>query len=262
MAPSLFGVDLTQIAASTEKAYTSGSWRELPIKECNEPLIEVPAKYCYPFYAREMNLSQDKRIFLRGTVLKMFLMAYGLLKNHGYDLIIYDGWRSVVLQENLFWYYLKAFTAAKFNLVDHFSTANTSSEIKTAFDNLPSQLREKVKEANRMYVSWPSSDPFRPSPHVTGGSIDVMLSCEGSLVDLGVPFDWMEDNAGAFYHMKTQRVKFKNDLVVCRNREFLLSAMIKSGFSCYPPEIWHFNFGNQMDSLVTGNLAQYSYVEP
>jgi len=38
--------------------------------------------------------------------------------------------------------------------------------------------------------------------------------------------------------------------------------MTKAGFSCYGPEIWHFNHGNQMDSLVKGGMAAYSYIEP
>lgn|GEM_PF-2809147 len=81
-------------------------------------------------------------------------------------------------------------------------------------------------------------------------------------IDLGVPFDWMDVEAGAFYHFKHRRKKFNDDRKVCQNRELLLSAMIKAGFTCYPPEIWHFNFGNQMDALVKGGHAIYSVTAP
>ena len=73
----------------------------------------------------------------------------------------------------------------------------------------------------------------------------------------------MEENAGAFYHLKFLRKRFHgNDKRICANRKILLLAMVKSGFTCYGPEIWHFNYGNQMDALVKGGHACYSYVEP
>jgi len=259
---SAVDVDLREVAERTESAYLKGSWRELPIQECDEPLVQVPAEFCHSFYALEMKLTDDARIFLRRSVLKMFLTANATMSRSGLSLVVYDGWRSIQLQENLFWYYLKLFTAAKFSLEAHFAQAITSSEVKASFLRLPSEVQEKVKEANRAYVSWPSADPVRPSPHATGGSIDVWPLRDGKPVDLGVPFDWMEDNAGAFYHLKVGRSIFENDAKVCENRDLLLASMVLAGFSCYPAEIWHFNHGNQMDSLVTSKIARYSYIEP
>lgn len=73
----------------------------------------------------------------------------------------------------------------------------------------------------------------------------------------------MKDDAGAFYHLKIRRKRFSgNDAKICRNRNILLMSMVKAGFTCYGPEIWHFNFGNQMDALVKGGIACYSYIEP
>jgi D-alanyl-D-alanine dipeptidase len=120
-----------------------------------------------------------------------------------------------------------------------------------------------MREANRTFVSWPSKDPTCPSPHATGGAVDVWLVEEGSTANLGVPFDWMEEDAGTFYHLKRRRSRFSgNDSKVCRNRSKLILAMANAGFSCYGPEIWHFNYGNQMDALVKGGAACYSYIEP
>ncbi len=98
---------------------------------------------------------------------------------------------------------------------------------------------------------------------MTGGAIDVWLYQDGVPVNMGVPFDWMEENAGAFYHFRMNRPRFKgNDGNICERREVLLVAMVEAGFSCYGPEIWHFNYGNQMDALVKGGSAIYSYIEP
>ena len=112
-------------------------------------------------------------------------------------------------------------------------------------------------------MSWPLTDLCSPSPHATGGSIDVWLYKDGVPVNLGVPFDWMKDDAGAFYHLKYNRNKFTpNDKQISYHRNLMIYSMVTAGFTCYGPEIWHFNFGNQMDALVKGGNAHYSYVEP
>ena len=209
-----------------------------------------------------MGLVDDRRVFLRKTVFQMFLIAHAAVKNFGLNLIVYDGWRSVELQENLFWYYLKLFTAPKFGLEDIFSKTRKNLEVKKVFLGLSAEVQEKLRKANCTYVSWPSVDLTKPSPHATGGSIDVWLQDETGTDHLGVPFDWIEEYAGAFYHLKEVRPQFEKESDVCMKREILLTSMIEAGFSCLPSEIWHYNYGNQMDSLVTGRVAQYSYIEP
>lgn len=248
----------------TVRAYSGGrNWRSLPVQECGEPLVLVPKEFSYPFYVHEMRIADDERVFIRERLFEMFLQARSNLLHEGLELKIYDGWRSILLQENIFWLYLKQFTAKRFSLEDHFFKACTPSEIRDVFSDLPEVTRVIMREANRQYVSWPSADPSCPSPHATGGSIDVWPYKDGQPVNLGVPFDWMEKDAGAFYHLKLIRKRFPgNDKLVVKNRNLLLWAMAKAGFSCYGPEIWHFNFGNQMDSLVTGKTAIYSYKEP
>ena len=138
-------------------------------------------------------MATDKKMYLREDVLNKVLIAQSCLKNYGLDLIVYDGWRSIELQENLFWYY------------------------------------------------W--------------------IYENGTVSDLGVSFDCMKKNAGAFYHLNFFRKKFEtNDQKVCINRSKLLIAMVNAGFSCYGPEFWHYNCGNQMDALVRGGIARYSYI--
>jgi D-alanyl-D-alanine dipeptidase len=135
--------------------------------------------------------------------------------------------------------------------------------VKAHFENFPPELRATMIGSNRTYVSLPSKDVLCPSPHSTGCSVDVWLFKDGKAENLGVPFDWMEKNAGAFYHLKIRRNRFPgNDRLICQNRKLLLLAMIKASLTCYGPEIWHLNYGNQMDALVKGDHAIYSYIEP
>ncbi|MEI7890864.1 MAG: hypothetical protein WCI36_02750 [bacterium] len=135
-----------------------------------------------------MKISNSKDIFIREDVFSRFLVAKKIASSYGFDLIVFDGWRSIELQESLFWYYLKKFIVEKFNMKDVFSCADDVSDIKRIFLSLPENNQVLMMEANRSYVSWPSSDPFCPSPHATGGSIDVWLYRDNVPVNLGVPF--------------------------------------------------------------------------
>ncbi len=247
----------------TLRAYRDGNWKNIPIKENGQSLVRASSIYAYPYYCKEMSLSGDDGIYLREEVYNRFLQARKTAISHGYDLMIYDGWRSKELQESLFRHYLKEFVVPKYsNLISLFASARAPQEIKKVFLTLSENIQVTMKHENMTFVSWPSDDIEQPSPHATGGAIDVWLYKDGQPVSLGVPFDWMEEAAGAFYHLKFKRLKFRGDRSVCLHRNIILYSMIKSGFSCYGPEIWHFNFGNQMDALVKRKHAVYSYIEP
>lgn len=245
----------------TLRAYRNGDWRTRPIQDNGEKLVKVPKEISLPYYHQEMNLIPDPTLYLREGVLDRVLKAHNDLIWLGLEIMVYDGWRSVELQENLFWFYMKAFTAERFHLKDAFHNLEGPA-IKQFFESLPSDKQTVMIDTNRTYVSWPSKDPQKPSPHATGGAVDVWLHKDGKPVNLGVPFDWMEESAGTFYHLKWRRKRFSGDKTVCKNREYLILAMTNAGFSCYGPEFWHFNFGNQMDALVKKNTACYSYIEP
>jgi hypothetical protein len=75
----------------TLAAYRRGSWRQLPIVECGQPLVQVPEQHCEPYYADVMQLTTDRRVFLRQEVLERFLGARQTLLEEGYDLKVYDG---------------------------------------------------------------------------------------------------------------------------------------------------------------------------
>lgn len=230
---------LQQIRFSTLLAYHLRDWRKLPIVENGEQLSEVPATWAKPYYA-DVGHTADRRVFVRTQVLERLCDARAELSTQSFDLVILDGWRSVALQESLFWHYLKVYTVPKFGLEGRFKHTDGASTVKAAFELLDTEARERLREANRTYVSWPSSNRACPSPHATGGAVDVWLFQGGEPADLGVPFDWMEKEAGAFFHLKRMRSRFGldgRDELVCTNRNTLIRAMVHAGFSCYGPEI-------------------------
>ncbi len=245
-------------------AYRFNDWRNVPIKECGENLVPLPIHQKYPFYAKEMGLTQDERVFLREEVYDRYLVARDFVARRGYDLVVYDGWRSLDVQKNLFWIYLKEFTVERFHLQEKFSKTKTPREIQECFNSLPEDTQEVLREANRTFVSWPSDHLEKPSPHFTGGSVDVWLHRDGHPVNMGVPFDFMEIEAGAFWHLKFFKPKtnIKITREVAERRTLLVYAMWSAGFSCYPPEFWHYNYGNQMDAMVKGCFAKYGPIAP
>jgi len=215
----------------TLRAYKHGDWKKVPIKENGQSLVIVPSEIAFPFYHRVMKLANEGNIYLRQKVLEKVLKARSLLNEKGFDLKVYDGWRSVELQENLFWHYMRTFTAIRFNRKEEFNNLVHTENFKEYFNSLSPEVRATMVEANKTYVSWPSKDSFCPSPHATGGSVDVWLFKDGEAADLGVPFDWMEEEAGAFYHLKLRRKRFfVKDEIVCRNRETLLGLSLNSTF--------------------------------
>jgi D-alanyl-D-alanine dipeptidase len=254
---------LRAVSYYTQRAFRKGDWRRVPINECGERLVEVPEIFCAPYYAVELSLTKDRRIFVRQQVLFRFLDAQRIANASGYDIMIYDGWRSLALQKTLYWSCMAEYTAPRFNVVSAFDDLVHPEDICTAFNALHPELQGRMHEANQTYSSLPSKDALRPSPHATGGAIDVWLYRDGRRCDLGVAFDEMTEAAGAFYHLGFNREPFNgDDAEVVRNRAHLLLAMTGAGFVSLPSEIWHFNCGNQMAALVRGRTARYGYTEP
>lgn len=256
-------IRLRTAQARTLLAYRRDDWRNLAVVDNGEPLVALPAEHCHPYYCREMKLTDDPTVYLRQGVAELLITARTLLRQADYDLVVLDGWRSVDVQRRLFWIYLKQYTIPEFNLQERFEGAGDDPDlIEVVFDELPEITRQTLLAANRRYVSWPSRDPDRPSPHATGGAVDVWLYRHGQPVNMGVPFDHMAETAGAFYHLRWRRPRFAGDRRVSYHRSLLLDAMLQAGFSVYPGEFWHFNWGNQMHALTTGQPACYSYTEP
>ena len=142
---------MQKIRIQTIIAYRRKDWRTVLISDNGEPLLEVPSEICYPYYTVEMHLVSDSRIFVREGVLLRLRRVRDLLIRRGYDLKIYDGWRSTELQKSLFWCYLKRFTAAKLRLGEYFLKAESPEEVHTCYLQLPRAVRESLFNANRTY---------------------------------------------------------------------------------------------------------------
>jgi D-alanyl-D-alanine dipeptidase len=100
------------------------------------------------------------------------------------------------------------------------------------------------------YVADPNPDPAAPPPHLTGGTVDLTLTLDGTPLALGTGFDDFTDLAAAD----------SLEAVPGASRELrrlLTDAMRGGGFVVLHCEWWHFEFGTRRWAAITGNTPRY-----
>lgn len=167
--------------------------------------------------------------YLRKTVYELLLKAQSNLPE-GYRLRIWDAWRPLSLQKELYETY-------RLDLISTFNLSSLSQEEQEAFIS--------------KYIAIPSENPDSPPAHTTGGAIDLTLIDErGNELDMGTVFDDFSDKAATDYFEKQEY----DGSTVQKNRRVLNEAMTKAGFTNLPSEWWHYDYGNR-------NWAYYSKSE-
>ena len=141
-------------------------WKQHPIEECGEELVPMGPFSDYPqifsdsiYFGERKESSPYELGELKGALLTQFVrkdvarrLAHAAsLLPEGYALMLQDCYRTVEVQKALFDYYVN-------NLVAEQGYKHEDAEV----------------EAQR-FVSKPSTDPAKPSPHNTGGSVDLTI---------------------------------------------------------------------------------------
>lgn len=138
------------------------------------------------------------------------------------------------------------------------------------FDTFKAELARKNPEWNndrlnketQTYVSLPSSDPKKPSPHNTGGAIDLSLcDFENKPLPMGVPFDFFGKESSTNYYENLPNIT-PEQIVYRNNRRLLFHIMSRAGFTNYEEEFWHYDFGNQFDAVRKNAVAVYGAITP
>ncbi len=285
-----------------EMTYPNGSvddWRgknnnehRIDIHDNLESLVNVsaldPPIFCTNDYRAKLDNSGNERP-LSGTVISQYVresVAERLSDVQrqlppNYRLIIYDGWRSLETQ-------LDAYSLCFDSIVDTL----IDTGVLPSHDISP-EVSEIISRETQKYISLPSpmppaTDPTPesvedakkiPSPHNTGGSVDVAIvhiddealeelnrleralsgktdqikrgqlnfelaaiyRLHATLPDFGTDFDFAGQESALTY--------FENEGAPEHPklwRRLLYNLMTKAGFEPYSEEWWHFNFGNQM----------------
>lgn len=191
---------------------------------------KIKVKMMYPL----LNMDNGyKKCYVRKTVKEMLDKAAESLDD-GYQFLIWDAWRPFSLQKELFEKY-------SIDIIKMFHLENMNEEERTQFIS--------------QYVANPKEDKIFPPAHTTGGAIDLTLLKDGKELDFGTEFDSFSD--------KTNTTWFENhdeDNEIRDNRRYLYWTMIHAGFTNLPSEWWHYEYGDQNYSRVSGKSAIYQGV--
>ena len=143
-------------------------WKEVPLKEGGEPLVPIGSFVGNDFdriftssiyygerqdspYGRESLVGSLVTTFARKEVAEQLLKVESSLPP-GQHIIVYDSYRPLEVQQSIYDQYFNALKQKH-----------------------PDWTDEQLSDETQRFVSIPSTNPDRPSPHNTGGSIDVAI---------------------------------------------------------------------------------------
>lgn len=232
---------------------TAGGYRAIPIVECGEPLVEIPAAvFAFtdppPYVVLGAPYGGASPWRLRRRVLDALLNAAGSLsaRRPGWRLKLFDAYRPVPVQAFMVWREFQRQADLR-----GASLAGSASPVELAGRDpgLYSQLAATV------FTYWgiPSDDPRTPPPHSTGAAVDLTLQDEsGRELDLGCPIDEATERAWPDFYADASDAKLR----ACHDRRQLLNDTMRSaGFVRHRNEWWHFSLGDQMAAFTTGKAS-------
>lgn len=142
--------------------------------------------------------------------------------------------------------------------------------------NHPDMSEEAILARRKDIIALPSSDPSKPSPHATGGALDVALRfkqpTESFVKGSNLPMGHVDGETGDRInpdYFEQNSPETEADKVAQRNRRAYYAIMtgaafgVNTGFVNNPTEWWHWGRGDQLSAKVNGDkVAYYSLVEP
>ncbi len=205
-------------------------------EEFDEKFVDI---YAYSHGAIKVNMQYAKAnlpaatqtAYVRETVARKLLEAKRLLPE-GFTFEILDAWRPYEVQLGLFNDYRKRIVK------------------ESPVDMTEEELTKKVCE----FVSFPEKDKKVSYVHSTGGAVDItILDSNGNQLDMGTGFDdFSEKSYTAWYELNDSDEQIK------KNRRLLHNVLCESGFTNYPAEWWHYDFGDAFWAFYTQKEAIYS----
>lgn len=200
----------------------------IPIKECNEPLIDLKdlsdLSYGPP---PECDLTVNSYTKMRKTLFTKLCRAQQDLPN-GWHFLLYEGYRSLDVQSMLF-----------------------DQEYQRLATVYPEKSHEKIFiEATTLVSPVINLDgSMNIPPHNTGAAVDIeVINAKGGLVDMGMAIrDWSHIDPEI---CMTKCNKISREAL--KNRLILLNIMEKHGFVNYPTEWWHYSYGDRYWAFISG----------
>jgi zinc D-Ala-D-Ala dipeptidase len=214
-------------------------WQQVQVEPIDEPLVCLePGERLLvePIYRTRGHREALDAVYVRSRVAERLREASELL-SPPFLLLVWDGWRPLELQKALY----DAYAAA----------------LSESAGLLGGELARRLKP----FVSEPSEDPRCPSPHLTGGAVDLTLaSGAGVALNMGGEFDELSVRSKTDHY--EHRPLSTAEIEIRDRRRLLCDVMSKTGFSNYPEEWWHFDLGNQFWGRLNRRPAYYGKIVP
>ena len=228
-------------------------WSPIPIRECGEPLLELPAALWrlepHPYLQLGAPYGPMGDPFrLRLGVLERLLQAQQELQrcHPCWQLAIFDAWRPLAVQSFM----------VRHALVQECERLGVDP-------NQPSSLRDRIEAEVGRFWAPPSDDPATPPPHSTGAAVDLTLADRaGCPLPMGGAIDAIGAVSAPDFHAEAALAEPDGEAAHWhRQRQQLASAMTSAGFVQHPYEWWHFSWGDQLWAWRSGGVeARYGRV--
>lgn len=177
-------------------------------------------------------------LLARETVAAKLVAVNRRLAPLGVELYVWDAYRPLATQQGIW---------------DFFEARLRQDRPDAGPEDLHAALIGYVSDPTRFRPDDPATWPT----HLSGASVDLTLRDRrtGRLLDMGADFDQMDPTAHAA-HFEGLCLGGRLDATDHRllNRRLLHHAMAAEGFTGYPQEYWHFDWGNQMYQMVRAAL--------
>lgn len=173
-------------------------------------------------------------LFVRASVGERLCGVNARLASAGLELYLFDAWRPQAVQR-------------------HFHDVWFPAWLKQRLPHLDgAALVEEVEK----YWAAPTSGAGSPSPHSTGGAVDLTLRfiTTGQPLFMGGLFDDVTEDAWTDAYERSPIVSM-SDEDARWNRRLLYWAMTEAGFANNPTEWWHYSWGDQMWARLGGHPA-------
>lgn len=174
------------------------------------------------------------RLLLRAGAAERLQRVNARLAEAGLELWLFDAWRPQAVQRYFH---------------DHWFPAQLKRRNPAVTD---SELLAEVE----LYWAAPSQGAEAPSPHSTGGAVDLTVRWRGGeMLWMGSLFDDASPVAHlCHFEADSAQWSFSHDEARA-NRRLLYWLMSEAGFAANPNEWWHFSYGDQMWAQARGAPA-------
>jgi len=210
---------------------TIKNWQLVAINECSEPL--VPLNNINP------HIICEGPQFVREQVAKKLIAAVQLLPDRC-NFLIRSSYRSYEVQKKLF-----------------------DEQYEVVKKQNPDAAKEVIQQITEKSVSFPSKNFNAPSPHSTGGAVDLTLLNGNEKFEMGAFSEQYveQDKTNYFEELAKKRMLSPEEITVLINRRILYNIMTNVGFTNNPNEWWHYDFGDQFWAIIKRKVAIYGYAE-